>query len=503
MRRLFILLALACSLFTSVPVSALPTAAQTSRSALAALESKVRFYTLSNGLRVMLYRRGDAPVFGGAVGVRVGGSDEEAGSTGISHMFEHMAFKGTDTIGTKDYARERELLAELEDIVAKFGAHLDFPAEVQARWTKLMEELNGIWDRSQFVRELEKRGASELNATTDKEMTRYFMNLPRSSFEFWAWIESERMLHPVMREFYQERDVVKEEKRMRYDDDPGGKLYETMLAVAYLSHPYRNPVIGYDEDLRSLTATAMDEFRRKYYVPSNMAVAVVGDVNPDEDIKVLEKYFGRLPTGPSPARPAIVEAQQQGERTFTLKAPAAPQVYIAYHKKNYPHPDDAPVTLMLEILAGRKTSPLYHELVTKRRIAADIGYSEAPGGAYPNLFLFYATPRSPHTNDEVLRAFDAVVAKFLADPIKEEDLQIAKRAVAVSHLGHLNSNLGLAIDFVTSELIYGDWKAMMSWYDEAMRVTTADIKRVAEQYLRRDTRTVGKLETGEQKEKES
>ncbi|MBN8549285.1 MAG: insulinase family protein, partial [Deltaproteobacteria bacterium] len=461
MRHLFSLL-IAAILFVSPNVlHAQASSGQESRSTLAALASKVKFYTLPNGLRVILYRRGDAPVFGAAVGVRVGGTDEQVGRTGISHMFEHMAFKGTDTVGTKDYAREQKLLAELETLVAQRGPDGKLASTQQARWDEIMKELNTLWNRSQFVSELEKRGASDLNATTDKEMTRYFMNLPRSAFEFWCWMESERLLHPVMREFYQELEVVKEEKRMRYDDDPSGKLYETLLGVAYLSHPYRNPVIGYDADLRNLTATAVDQFRRTYYVPGNMAIAVVGDVNPESDIKIIEKYFGRLPSAPLPPRPDVVEGPQEGERSFTLQANASPQIFIAYHKPQYPHADDAPITLMLEILAGKKTSPLYTELVKKKRLVTDIGHDEAPGAAYPNLFVFYASARSPHTNAEVLAAFDDVIKKFTSSKVSEEDLEVAKRAVAMDHLSHLKSNLALAQDFVTSELLSNNWKAML------------------------------------------
>ncbi len=497
MRRIPAVVALALAFAAMLPlrIQADDKLPKDSRGALSALVSKVKTVKLANGLRVIMYRRGEAPVFSGAVGVRVGGTDEEPGSTGISHMFEHMAFKGTESIGTKDFAREKVLLQELEDIVKANGADLKFSKPVQERWDAIQKELDSVWDRARFVRELEKRGASELNATTDKELTRYFMSLPRTSFEFWCWIESERLLHPVMREFYQEREVVKEEKRMRYDDDPGGKLYESILAISYLAHPYRNPVIGYDADLQKLTASAADAFRRRYYVPENMAVAVVGDIDPENDIATIEKYFGRLPKAPLPSRPSIVEGPQEGERRFTLRANAAPQMLLAYHKPAYPDADDPPLSLMLEILAGRRTSPLYMELVQRRRIATAVSEEEAPGGAYPNLFLFAMTPRAPHTNSQLLEAFDDVVQKFLKSKVSEEDLAVAKRAIAVEYLGQMKSNLPLAIQFVTSELIYQDWNAMMDWYDKAMAVTTADVERVAQQYLLPQNRTAGFLET--------
>ncbi|MBX7145590.1 MAG: insulinase family protein [Oligoflexia bacterium] len=466
----------------------------TPRGVLQGLKDRVQFVQLDNGIRVIMYPRGQAPVFSGAIGVRVGGTDESLGETGISHMFEHMAFKGTDTIGTKDYVQERKLLDELEMIVKEHGARLDFPPDVKARWEQISSQLVSVWDRDQFVREVKKRGATELNATTDKELTRYFMSLPRSAFEFWCWIESERLLHPVLREFYQERDVVMEEKRMRYTDDPGGRLYETLLQLAYLAHPYRNPVIGHDEDLHSLTATMLEAFRRKYYVGKNIAISIVGSVEPDKDVEIIRRYFGRIAAGQAPVRPNIVEPPQLGERQAVVEWPAAPQLLMAYHKPNYPHPDDPPLSLAVEMFAGSKTSPLYIELVKRRQLAADVGAEEGPGSAYPNLQMFYATTRSPHSNQEVLKAFDDTLRRFLNSPLKEEDLVKAKRRLAVENLAGLKSNLTLAVDFITAELLFQRWDVFLAWYDEAMAVTLDDVKRTAKKYLVSSNRTISRLE---------
>lgn len=493
MYRLFRRLLIILSLLVVVCLDALAQV-DSPRGVLQAVTERVRYTQLDNGIRVVLYPRGEAPVFSGAVGVRVGGTDETLGETGISHMFEHMAFKGTDTIGTKDYGREKVLLQELEDIVRENGPRLDFSATVKERWEKISAELLSVWDRDQFVRELKKRGASELNATTDKELTRYFMSLPRSAFEFWCWIESERLLKPVMREFYQERDVVMEEKRMRYTDDPGGRLYETLLQIAYLAHPYRNPVIGHDEDLHNLTATMLEAFRRKYYVGKNIALSIVGSVEPEQDLETIRRYFGRIPAGEAPIRPAIVEPPQMGERQAVVEWPAAPQILMAYHKPNYPHPDDPPLSLAVEMFAGSKTSPLFIELVKRRQLAADVGAEEGPGSAYPNLQMFYATTRSPHTNQEVLKAFDDSLRRFLNSPLREEDLATAKRRLAVENLAGLKSNLTLAIDFITAELLFQRWDVFLKWYDEAMAVNLEDVRRASRKYLVASNRTVARIE---------
>ena len=492
--RYFVYVLCALTAGFGVPTSARADVEETRRT-LEALAERVTVHRLDNGLRVILYRRGYAPVFAGAVGVRVGGSDETPGQTGISHLLEHMAFKGTSTIGTKDYPRERRLLAELEKMVEQAGADGALPEELRARWGAVQQELEQVWVTEQFTREYENRGASGMNATTDTELTRYFVNLPRSAFEFWALMESERILDPVMRQFYQERDVVMEERRMRYEDRPEGKLYERLLGAAFLVHPYQNPVIGYDFDIRRLTATEVDEFRRRYYVPGNIAVSVVGDVDPARDLPILERYFGRIPTAPVPKRPSIVEPVQEGEREFRLESNSSPELFIAYRKPQYPHPDDPAISVFLQLVAGSRISPLYTELVKRRQLAADIGHTEVPGSAYPNLALFTATVKSPHTNDQLIEAFDEVLDRFCTRPVSESELEIAKRAIAVEHLEHIRSNMSLALDFVSSELLYNDWKAFLDWYNKVMLVTAADVQRVGQSWFNRSGRTVARLET--------
>ena len=466
-----------------------------SRLALNGLVQKVKMYTLPNGLRVIFYRRGGAPVFAGTLSVRAGGSDEAEGETGISHMFEHMAFKGTHTYGTRNYAREKKLLEELEAYEQKLahGAALD--ASEQARYQRVNGDLAALWVVGEFALQYEKHGAVGLNASTGSEMTRYFVELPRGAFEFWCAIESDRVLNPVMRQFYQERDVVMEERRMRVEDDPPHKLFELLSGVAYLQHRYRNPVIGYSADIRALTATKVEAFRRAYYVPSNMVISLVGDVDPERDIEIVRRYFGAIPAGPAVPRPSLVEPAQSGERRVKLVAEASPLTYLAYHKPNYPHADDAPLTVLSQLLAGTKISPLYTELVKKRQIAAGVDVEEGPGMAYPNLLLFTLVPRAPHTNDEVIAAFDEVLGHFLRRVLSEEMLQIAKRSIAMEYLGRMKSNTSLALDLASSELLYGRWQAILDWYQEAMRVSVGDVKRVGAAYMLENNRSVAVLET--------
>lgn len=482
-----------CGVLSSVSLASL-SFADDSSSALASMVSKVHYETLPNGIRVILYNRGIAPVFSGAVVVRVGGSDEMMGETGISHLFEHMAFKGTRAVGTKDYDKERRLLARIEEISADSQAGQDLSPEQKIEWDTIHAQLKEIWITDDFTRQYELQGAVGQNATTDKEFTKYFVDLPRSAFEFWCRMEADRLIRPVMRQFYQERDVVLEERRMRFDDDPGGRLYELLLGVAYQRHPYRAPVIGYEKDIRALSATKLDTFRKRYYVPSNIVVSVVGRVTPEEDMKVIKEYFGSLPTGPAIQRDIDVEPEPQGERRVSLKMAASPQVIVAYAKPNYPHPDDPPLSVAAEILSGSKISPLYVELVKRRQLAAGIGNEEGPGVAYPNLLMFAATVKAPHTTDALLHAFDGVVDRFRRNGPTQEQLEIAKRSIGMEYLGHLQSSQSLALDFASSELVYGSWKASVEWYDKMTQVTGEDVRRVVQKYLTDDRRTIATIE---------
>lgn len=475
--------------------------AQTDESskALESIRRKVEMRTLPNGLRVIMYKRGWAPVFSGVVTVRVGGVDEKEGQTGISHMFEHMAFKGTQQIGTSNFEAEKILLAELEKVMSQQKKDGSLSEDLLKERARIEQELSKIWTGDEFVRLYRVNGAEDMNATTSKELTTYMSSFPKSGFEFWCQTESERLLTPVLRQFYQERDVVMEERRMRYDDSPDGKMYELLLGTSYMMHPYRTPVIGYEHDLRNLTAAATEEFRKQFYVPNNIVVSVVGDIDVERDFPLIEKYFGRLPAGVEPPRPQVVEPSQQGQREVVLKAFAAPQAYLAYRKPNFPHPDDPPLGVMAELLVGSRSSPLYKYLVEEKKVVSSIDHDEAPGTAYPNLLIFAGVPKAPAGNEAFIKAFDEKLEDFKKNLVDVELLEIAKRDMAMDYLMHLQSSLDLAKSFASAELLHGGWSAVITWYESAMAVSPQDIQGVAREYLKRDNRTISKIEPIEEK----
>ena len=262
----------------------------------------VKTVTLKNGLTAIIYPRGTAPIFSGYIRVKAGGMDEEVGKTGLAHFLEHMAFKGTEKIGTRNYEKEKPLMEKIEKIAIDLAAEEGRKNQDVKKIESLKKELKTLQsEQSQYIvkEEVSKimldHGGVDYNATTSKDMTSYFVNLPSEQFNFWAQFESDRIFRPVFREFYEERDVVMEERRMRVEDDPDGKLYEAFLDTAFEKSPYKWPTIGTWKDLKTLTRTDLEEFWRRYYQPSNVVLAIVGKVDPDKVIPVLEKTFGKIP----------------------------------------------------------------------------------------------------------------------------------------------------------------------------------------------------------------
>ncbi|MCZ6601450.1 MAG: pitrilysin family protein, partial [Planctomycetota bacterium] len=354
------------------------------------VEGKVVTHTLDNGLRVIILERHIAPVASFLTVVRVGSVNERPGITGIAHLFEHMAFKGTDTIGTTDYEKEMVAIRKVDEAYAALikardrGEDQEKIEALQAEFKKLQDEASQFVV-GEFDEVLQVNGGAGLNASTSSDRTMYVVSLPSNRVELWAALESERFLNPVLREFYKERSVVQEERRLRTDSSPFGRFREEFISAAFRAHPYGWPVVGHMSDIQTVTREEGLEFYKKYYVASNMIVAIVGDVNPEEVIRIVEKYFGRLPKNPPPGRVETVEPPQRGERTVILEDPAQPLYAVGYHKPDAKHPDDIVFDVMSEILSSGRTSRLYKSLVKEQKIAVQVfSFSGSPGNRYPN-----------------------------------------------------------------------------------------------------------------------
>src|SRR5207253_3155154 len=345
---------------------------------VASFEKRITVKVLDNGLTVLVCERHEAPVFSFFTHVNVGADREVPGITGLAHMFEHMAFKGTDKIGTRDYADEK---VALENVEKAYHAYDRERRREVGRNDKKVAELEKVWKdaiaaadkyvvEEEFGEIVEREGGVGLNAFTDSDESAYLYSFPSNRIELWAYLESERFLHPVMREFYKERDVVFEERRMRTDSEPTGRLFEQFLGVAFLAHPYGRPVVGWPSDLQSFSATDAQHYFDTYYVPSNMVVAVVGDLNAAEVLPALEAYFGRLPARSKPEPLRTVEPPQNAEREVILREASQPFYVEGYHKPSAHDPDDAIYDVIQDLMSSGRTSRLYRSLVRDKKIAA-------------------------------------------------------------------------------------------------------------------------------------
>ena len=471
---------------------------------IASFEKRIKVEVLENGLTLIVMERPEAPVFSFFTHVDAGSSQELAGQTGLAHMFEHMAFKGTDRIGTRNYVDEKKAL---ETVEAAFEAYDLERRKVTGRDEKKLAELEKAWKdaitaagafvvQEEFSEIVDREGGVGLNAFTSNDETGYFYSFPSNRIELWAYLESERFLNPVMREFYKERDVVYEERRMRVESDPIGRLVEQFLAAAFTAHPYGWAGIGWPSDLQSISATDARKFFSTYYVPSNMVVAVVGDVKSDDVIRLARTYFGRLPKSPKPEPLRTTEPPQTAERTIVLKETAQPFYLEGFHRPSTYDPDDAVFDAISDLLTSGRTSRLYRSLVRDKKIAAEAaGFSGFPGDKYPNLFAFYAVPIPGHTPEEMKMAIREEIEKLKTTDVTDDELKMVKTRAKANLIRGLASNQGLAFRLAIAQTRFGDWRQVFRRVEAIDKVTAADIRRIANATFVESNRTVGIIES--------
>ena len=471
---------------------------------VASFEKRITVKKLPNGLTLLICERPEAPVFSFFTLVDAGSAQDPMRETGLAHMFEHMAFKGTDKIGTKNYAAEKAALVKVEGAYAAYIAERDKTVgrdetklkETEKAWKDAITEADKYVVPNEFGKIIEQNGGEDMNAFTNYDETGYHYSLPENRLALWAYLESERFLHPVMREFYKERNVVIEERRMRTDSNPIGRLLEQFTAEAFEAHPYHRPTVGWMADLNYFSASDAQRFFDKYYVPSNMVVAVAGDIKPAQAMPILEKYFGRLPTRPLPDEAATVEPPQNSERRVVLKARSQPLYLEGYHRPDYRSKDDAVFDAITDLMSEGRTSRLYRSLVRDKKIASfSAGFTGLPGIKYPHLFAFYAFPLPGHTPQEVADAIHAEVDRLKKEDISDDELKMIKTRAKANLLRGLAENQGLATQLATYQRRYGDWRELFRSVDRIDQVSKADIRRVANEIFVDTNRTVGVIET--------
>lgn len=468
------------------------------------VEQKVSEHILSNGMKFIILERHEAAVFSGHIYVNVGGADEVIGNTGIAHVFEHMAFKGTAILGTKNYEAEKIAMDKMDKIYDELKAEWakgnrsnpERLEQLKTEFAALQAEAAQYSNGEEYTKVLEQAGAVGVNASTSADSTEFYYSLPSNKLELWMAFESSRFVEPVMREFFKEKDVIKEERRRGVDSRPLGRLLEELKGIAYLAHPYGQPLIGHMSDINTTTRAEVLEFFRKHYVPSNMVAAIVGDVNTDEVIQMAEKYFGKMPAGENPPLVETIEPKQRGERQIAIVEQTQPVILIAYHKPGADHPDDAVFDAITDILASGRTSRLYKKLIRDERISISAGaFPGYPGYKYPHLFMFYSFPAQGHTNAENEKLIMEEIETLKTELVSEEELKKVKTLAKAGLIRSLRSNSGLAEQLCTYEFLFGDWRELFKSLMHIEKVTAEDVKRVANEYFVDSGRSVAEILT--------
>ena len=475
------------------------------------LADRVIEHKLANGMTVLMVERHQAPIVSINMTFGVGGVNEQVGLTGLAHLYEHMAFKGTRTVGTRDYERERAVLDDLtlvgneldgreraESTRAEMEGKPYVPSQevqqLQRRFKELQDKAGEFVVGNEMALLYQRHGGVGLNASTGKDITRYVISLPANRLPLWAALESDRMAHPVLREFYKERGVVMEERRLRTDDSPNGLLYETFTSTAFQAHQYGVPTIGWGSDIMALTPAATEAFFKTYYGPNNATVAIVGDIKPKEVIALIEQTFGKIPAAPPIPSLVTEEPPQRGERRVEIEFDAEPALAIGYHKPTIGHPDDFVFDVIDEVLTEGVTSRLYGTLVRDKRLAASVlSDTNYPGVRAPNLFVIAATPLAPHTTAEVEAAIYDELDRLKSEPISTKEFERVLNGLDADLVRSLRSNSGLASQLAFYQTVAGTWRYVLSARDRIAAVTPADVQRVASQYLTKANRTVGVL----------
>jgi predicted Zn-dependent peptidase len=462
------------------------------------LKGRLVVRKLDNGMTFLVYPRHTSATFAGRILVDVGSSDEHIGITGVAHMFEHMAFKGTTTIGTRDYKAEKPLLGEIDRVAVELTnlrasrrpADPKRIEELQKQYDDLMKKEHALVKKDEFDEIYTRNGGESLNASTSFDHTNYFITLPSNRLELWMWMESERLLHPVMREFYVERDVILEERNMRVENSPGGKLWESFLSQAFVAHPYGDPILGWPDDMARLTHPKAEAFRRRFYVPENMIAVLVGDVDPEEVFRQAQRYFGRLPAAPVDRQQPPSEPKQIGERRCEVLRDANPVVMIGYHKPQLPDRADEVADVASMVLADGRISRLYRSLVLEKQIAADVSAFTVPGDKYPNLFVFRAVPRAPHTVEEVEKAIYDETARLADDGPTTRELERVKNSLDAENSRMLRGNDGLAGLLAYFTALTDDPYYLDSYIARLKTVSADEVKTFLKTYLTEPNRTV-------------
>lgn len=467
---------------------------------------------LNNGMTVLLVERHNAPVFSAQMVFKTGSADNPTGAFGLAHVCEHMFFKGTTSFGLKnpeDYKKEEALLQKqdalfeailkeqrsLEEISARqfFSTGKPGPKNspkldsLKKEFEAAQAEHRALVATNEYMSLLSSAGSNGIGGGTAMDFTAYNVSLPKNRFEFWCRLESDRLANPVVREFYKEMDVIKEERRSRIEDgsiSPFGVLDEPFLAAAFPYHPYGRNGIGPMSDLSHIRRSDVHAFFKTYYAPNQAAIVLVGDLKMNEILPSIEAYFGKIPRQPDPKPMHTVSPEQNGEKRIVVEKDLTPMLQVGWHVPAMSHPDVPALNVLTQILANSRTSRLYKSAVEGKKLATQFSMHYGfPGSKYPSLIQARATVNGDHTTQELEALLDEEIEKLKKEgPTQAEMARVLKRA-EMDNIAKLESPDSLSSEIAIYWAITGDESAFAGQLDRIKEVTAADVQRVANTYL--------------------
>jgi predicted Zn-dependent peptidase len=471
----------------------------------------VQEFILNNGMTLMMVpRKGDPNIAAGWI-AKVGSVNERPGITGMSHLFEHMMFKGTHVIGTSNIKEDLKLLDEMDALKTeirkeervlverqRLGEIQDIadPKNRSPRNQELLGQLEqlgnsekGLLVKDEFTRIYTTAGASGMNAQTNEDFTVYFINIPANKLELWFWMESDRLSSPVFREFYSERDVVREERRLRTESTPTGKFQEQFESMFWQSSPYGWPVVGWPSDLNGITREEAKAYFDMNYAPNNISACLVGDFEPSEAVELAKRYLGRLKRGPKDPEPVRTrEVQQFAEARMNAFAETNPEAVIRYHGVADGHRDEPALLILAGLLNGR-TGRLYKSLVLEQGLANSASAVQN-GNKYEGYFELSGVAKPGKMPEEVEAAIYKELDKLKKEPVADRELQKVKNQNAATDFRRLQNNFALMFQLLVRDSGRG-WKHIDTDPKLIQAVTASDIMRIANSYFSPENRTVG------------
>ncbi len=413
------------------------------------------------------------------------GSDE---ATGWREVLKHLP---EETKGLPEEWTHSPWL--LEDREHQYWTIYRELLELRAELAELIVKQREYIDQAAIEKIYDKHGGKRFNAFTSYDQTTYMVGLPSNCLELWMYIEADRFQNPVFREFYSEKEVVTEEKR-NWDNNPGAVFRQSLLKTAFNAHPYGRPILGWMSDIKLTLRTDMEEHFKRYYAPNNCQLTIVGDVDAKKVFKLVEKYFNSWQPSKVADEMTVIEPEQTGERKVMVEFDAEPRLMIGYHVPVEPHPDAYALTMIDYILSSGRTSRFHKSIFVEQGLTASAPSSwRGPGDRYPNLFMINATPKSPHTTEEVEAAILAEIEKLKDEGVTQRELERVRNRFKMSQITRLGSNIWLAFTLSSSFVDRGDWRAVLDDFDRLMAVTTEDVQRVAKKYFTTKNRTVATL----------